>query len=124
MWALVVWGRAPRPSRPSAAPPRRPASSPPGYTGENSLRRRATAKDAGVPSAPLRMTTWIGWPTQDRVDQSYGSECECLATGMGASPLALRHRIAFSVFASAASGLEKFIRADSFAPAAFFSFTA
>jgi hypothetical protein len=41
---------------------------------------------------------------------------------MGASPLALRHRIAFSFFASAASGLEKFICDDSFAPAAVLAF--
>jgi hypothetical protein len=56
--------------------------------------------------------------------QKAGSECEWLVTGIGASPLALRHRIAFSFLASTASGFEKFMSDDSFAPAAFFSLTA
>ncbi len=57
------------------------------------------------------------------LNQSRGSECEWLVTGIGASPLASRQRIAFSFFASAASGLEKSICDDSFAPTAFLPFT-
>jgi len=53
----------------------------------------------------------------------YGVVCDSLGTGGGASPLASRHRTAFSFLASAASGREKFICEDSFAPGAFFSFT-
>jgi hypothetical protein len=48
---------------------------------------------------------------------------EFYLTGIGTLPFASCHKIAFSFFVSTASGLEKFICDDSFAPAAFFSFT-
>ena len=46
----------------------------------------------------------------------------CLGSGMGMSPMASRHKMAFTTPASAASATEKFNDEDSFAPGAFFSF--
>jgi hypothetical protein len=43
-----------------------------------------------------------------------------IVAGIGALPFASCQRMAFSFLASLASGLGKFIRDDSFAPAAFF----